>query len=106
MNQFQIEIFKQRAVGGHVPGLFSTMTDRADARTGEGPVPACLDVDRERRDPFKWIRPFLARFVDGNSRCTGAALPWRLSLGVDELKLIMVFHVDNNRSTVAASKSL
>jgi len=45
MNQFQVEIFKQRAVGGHVPGLFSAMTDRADARTGEGPVPACLDVD-------------------------------------------------------------
>jgi len=35
MNQFQVETFKQRAVVGHVPGLFSAMTDRADA-----PVPA------------------------------------------------------------------
>jgi hypothetical protein len=67
MNQFQIEIFKQRAVGGHVPGLFSAMTERADARTGEGPVPARLDgFDQERRDPFKRIRPFLASFVNGN----------------------------------------
>jgi len=98
MNQLQVEIFKQRAVGRHVPGLFSVMTDWADARTGEGPVPTCLDgFDRERRDPFKWIRPFLASFVDGNIRCAGATLPWSLSLGVDELKLIMVFHVGNNR---------
>ena len=98
MNQFQVEIFKQRAVGGHVPGLFSAMTDRADARTGKGPVPVHLDgFDRERRDPFKWIRPFLSRFVDGNGGCAGAALPWSLSLGVDELKFIVVFHVGNNR---------
>jgi hypothetical protein len=67
MNQFQVEIFKQRAVGGHMPGLFRAMTDRADTRTGEGPVPARLDgFDRERRDPFKRIRPFLASFVYGN----------------------------------------
>ena len=56
MSQFQVEIFKKRAVGGHVPGLFRAMTDRADARTGEGPVPARLDgFDREQRDPFKRI---------------------------------------------------
>ncbi len=107
MNQFQVEIFKQRAVGGHVPGLFSAMTDRADARTGEGPVPACLDgFDQEQRDLFKWTRPFLARFVDGNSRCAGAALPWRLCPGVDQLKLIMVFTSATTKSTVTASKSL
>jgi hypothetical protein len=97
MNQFQVEIFKQRAVGGYVPGLISAMTDWADARTGDGPFPAGFDgFDRERRDPFKRSRPFPARFVDGNSRCAGAALPWSLRLGVDELKLIMVFDVGNN----------
>jgi hypothetical protein len=97
MNQFQVEIFEEGAVGGYVPGLFSAMTDRADARTGEGPVPACFDdFDRERRDPFERSRPFPARFVDGNSRCAGATLPWSLQLGVDELKLIMVFDVGND----------
>ena len=73
------------------------MTDRTDASTGNGTVPASLDdgLDRHGRKPFKWIGLCFAGLVGGNSRSFGATMA-RILLRIDNLRSIMARDIGNN----------
>ena len=75
------------------------MTDRADASTGNGTVPASLDDGLDRhgngRKPFKRIGLCLAGLVGGNSRSFGATMA-RILLRIDNLRPIMVRDIGDN----------
>ncbi len=88
-HKLQIQLFKERAVGGYVPRFLRTMANRTDTSARNSPIPTSLNpFQRTGREPLKGRTPLFTPPIDVCICSLGSRAPFPVR--ANQLELIMV----------------